>query len=142
MALEQSPELRELFLRLYQAFERGEVDVALGLMSREPGVLSIGTDPDEWWDAYTTLERVYQAQLGEMRDMGIRFQPGDPQCYVEGSVGWGADQARIVLPDDTEQPIRMTAVFPVEDGAWKIVQSPASLGVRNTEALGTELTTE
>ena len=142
MALKQSSELRDLVLRLYQAFEWGELDVALGLMSREPGVLSIGTDPDEWWDTYATLEHVYQAQLGEMRDVGIRFQPGDPQCYAEGSVGWCADQARIVLPDDTVQPIRMTLVFHREGGDWKIVQAHASLGVRNVEALGTELTTE
>lgn len=38
--------------------------------------------------------------------------------------------------------IRMTAVFHREDGAWKIVQCPASLGVRNAEAIGTDLITE
>ena len=76
-----------------------------------------------------------------MRTPDARFQPGDPQCYQEGSVGWCADQARIVLPDGTEQRIRLTAVFHQEGGDWKMVQSHASLGVPNAEAIGTDLTT-
>lgn len=141
MALEQSAELRELFLRYYQALEQGDVGMALDLVSREQGTLSIGTDPNEWWSDYSTLERVFALQLAEMRDAGVRFLPGDPQCYAEGSVGWGADRARIVLPSGMEQGIRLTAVFHREGNDWKMVQSHASLGVPNTEALGTDLTT-
>ncbi len=141
MALQQSSDLREVFLRLYQAFEHGDAALALDLTSREAGVLSIGTDPDEWWSDYATLERVYAVQLGEMRAAGVRFQPGDPQCYQEGTVGWCADQARIVLPDGTEQPIRLTAVFHREAGDWKMVQFHTSIGVPNAEAIGTDLTT-
>ena len=64
MALQQSADLRAVFLRLYQAFEHGDAALALDLTSREAGVLSIGTDPNEWWSDYATLERVYAAQLG------------------------------------------------------------------------------
>ncbi len=141
MALQPSAELREVFLHFYQAFEQGDADLALGLTSREEGVLSIGTDPDEWWRDYATLERVYTAQFNELRDVGVRLQPGDVQCYHEGNVGWCADRARFVLPDGTEQPIRLTAVFHREGDEWQIVQSHASLGVRNEEALGRDLTT-
>ena len=110
-------------------------------MSREEGVLSIGTDPNEWWSDSATMERVYAAQLNEMRESGITLQPGDPQCYREGSVGWCADYATIVLPDRTQQPIRLTTVYHQEGGDWKMVQSHSSLGVPNDEAIGTDLTT-
>lgn len=141
MALQQSSEVREVFLRFYQAFEQGDAALALGLISQEEGALGIGTDPNEWWSDYTTMEQVYTAQLREMREAGVRLEPGDPQCYQDGNVGWCADRARIVLPDGTEQPSRLTAVFHREGGDWKMVQSHASLGVPNAEAIGTDLTT-
>ena len=141
MALQQSDELREVFLRFYQAFEQADADLALRLVSQEQGILSIGTDPDEWWTDYATFEQVSRAQLGEMRNAGIRFQPTEPQCYQDGNVGWCADRVRIILPDGTEQSIRVTMVFHQEAGEWKMVQSHASFGVRNEEALGTDLTT-
>ncbi len=141
MPLQQSAELREVFLRFYQAFEQGDADMVLGMMSREEGVLGIGTDPDEWWSDSATMERVYTTQLSEMREAGITLQPGNPQCYQEGSVGWCADRAAIVLPDGTQQPVRLTAVYHQEGGEWKMIQSHASVGVPNEQAIGTDLTT-
>ena len=141
MALQQSPELRELMLRFYQAFEGGDAALAIGLLSQEEGVLAIGTDPNEWWSDYATMERVYATQLREMRDAGMSLQPGDLRCYQDGNVGWCADQARMRLPYGTEVPMRLTAVFHREGGEWKMVQSHASVGVPNTESIGTDLTT-
>ena len=141
MALQQAPELREVFLRYYQAFEAGDVSQALELMSHDQGVLGIGTDPTEWWSDFTTLERVYTAQLAEMRAAGVRFRSGDPQCYQEGPVGWCADQARIILPNGTQQLVRLTAVFRREGDSWKVVQSHVSFGVPNADTIGTDLTT-
>src|SRR3712207_5896012 len=111
MALQASPDLREILLRLYQALQTGDASLALELTSREQGILSIGTDPAEWWSDVATLERVYAAQLPEMRAAGVTFQPGVVECYHEGSVGWCADRPRLLLPDGTEQAMRLTAVF-------------------------------
>lgn len=141
MALHQSSELQGVVSRFYQALEGGDVSQILDLMSRDEGVLGIGTDPDEWWSDFVTIERVYTAQLAEMRRAGVRFRPGNPQCYHEGDVGWCADHARILLPDGTQQPMRLTAVFRREGDTWKMVQSHASIGVRNADAIGTALTT-
>ncbi len=141
MALQRSPELRELMSRFYDAMQTGETSRVLDMMSREEGVLSIGTDPNEWWSDLDTLERVYNAQISEMRDAGVRFQPGDVQCFQEGSVGWCADQPRIMLPDGSEQRMRITVVFHKEGDAWRMVQSHASFGVPNAQSLGSDLTT-
>ena len=141
MALQHSAELRDLFMRFYQALDAGDVAQVLDLMSRDQGVLGIGTDPDAWWSDFVTLERVYTAQLAELRQAGVRFRAGDPQCYHEGDVGWGADQARILLPNGTQHALRLTAVFRREGDTWKLVQSHASIGVRNADAMGIALTT-
>ncbi len=141
MALQQSPELREVFVRYSQAIADGDVSQVVELLSRDHGVLGIGTDPAEWWSDFATLERVYTAQLAELRAAGVRFRPGDPQCYQEGPVGWCADRARIILPNGTQQPVRLTAVFRREGDSWKLVHSHASFGVPNAAALGTDLTT-
>ncbi len=140
MALQQAPELRDVFLRYYQALEQGNASMVLELMSRDHGVLGIGTDPAEWWSDFVSIERSYTAQLAEMRAAGVRFKPGDPQCYQEGTVGWGADQVRILLPNGTQRAVRLTAVFRREGDTWKMVQSHASIGVPNADALGTDLT--
>ena len=141
MALEQSADVREVFLRYYQAIQTADVGLLATLLSHEEGVLGIGTDPAEWWSGYATLERIITAQMREMRDAGVTFQPGDAQCYSEGSVGWCADQGRIRLPDGPEVPARITAVFHQEGGDWKMVQFHTSIGVPNAEAIGTDLTT-
>jgi len=64
---------------------------------------------------------------------------GDLRCYSEGSVGWVADRARFVLGDGSEIPFRFTAVFRREDGAWRMVQAHASLGVPNADVVGADL---
>lgn len=141
MALQESPELRDIFLRFYQAMEQGDATIALDLMSRDQGVLAIGTDPNEWWTDFAAIERAFTAQVSEMRGAGIRFKPGNPQCYEEGNVGWGADQARILLPNGQQQAIRVTGVFRREGNNWKMVQSHTSIGMNNTDSLGIDLTT-
>jgi ketosteroid isomerase-like protein len=47
--MERSDELRDLFLRCYEAPSAGDVDVLDRCMSREGAVRVIGTDPQEWW---------------------------------------------------------------------------------------------
>jgi hypothetical protein len=74
------------------------------------------------------------AQVGA----GITVVPGDTRGYREGDIGWVASRAAFRLPDGTEVPARMTAVFRRESGDWKVVQGHASIGVGNEEATGVE----
>ncbi len=47
--VEASEELRAVTHRLYQAMNDRDFDTIGNLISDEECVLSIGTDPDEWW---------------------------------------------------------------------------------------------
>ena len=135
--MEKSPELKALLLSLYDAFTEGDTDFIKNVTSRREGVLMIGTDPNEWWANYETIIRVNASQMEEMG--GIPLEAGDPQAFVEGNVGWVADQGKFKLPDGKEIPLRLTGVFLKENGDWKLVQMHASIGVPNEKAFGQDL---
>ena len=136
--MEPSTELRNLTLRLYQAMASGDYAFMERYFSVNAGVLTIGTDPNEWWADRETAMRVFRAQLEELG--GFPIAAGDPQAFVEGSVGWIADQPRVTVPD-AEMRLRLTGVFHREGQDWKIVQWHISMGVPNEQALGQALTT-
>ncbi len=133
--MQPAPDLADVVRRLYDAFSRGDADLVEQLTSRQAGLVFIGTDPDEWFDDIGSVRQLLQAQAGA----GITVVPGDIRAYREGSIGWAADRGAFRLPDGTEVPFRLTAVFRQEDGDWKLVQEHASIGVSNEEAIGQEL---
>jgi hypothetical protein len=66
---------------------------------------------------------------------------GHLQAYREGNVGWSIDRdALFRLADGTEVPFRNTCVFVEEDGEWKLIHGHTSIGVRNEEMFGEDLT--
>ena len=133
--MERSEELRDFVLLYCQAIACGDLGFVERHMSRQDGLLVIGTDAHDWWASYATAMQRYGAQVSEGR-RGIPLIMGDPQAYREGSVGWAADRVVIRLPDATEIPCRLTMVWHQENGCWKIVQSHLSIGVGNDEAAG------
>lgn len=134
-----SDELKNAMQRLYESMTSGDVSAVAHQLSHQSGVLSIGTDPNEWWEGYDAIARVVKAQLEEMG--GIQVKAGNLNAFVEGNVGWAADCPIVRLPNGQEMTLRWTTVFHIEDGEWKIVQRHVSLGVSNVEAIGKEVTT-
>jgi len=124
---------------MYAMFETGSPAGADTLLSKAPGVLGIGTDPDEWWidDAVAAAFRV---QVPEMHAAGMRLRSGGVVAHSEGTVGWVADRPTLLLPDGSEVPMRLTAVWHRDGDAWRMVQFHLSIGVSNQDALGAELT--
>jgi SnoaL-like protein len=132
-------ELKQVMLGFYRALSGGDADSLEELISPQSGVLGIGTDPDEWWQGPTKLRSIMKTQMAEMGG-SITIVGSDPIAYSEGTVGWVADRPRFRLDDGTESPIRLTATFHKEQGAWKIVQFHVSVGVPNEDVVGKELT--
>jgi class 3 adenylate cyclase len=129
--------VRALLLRLYAAFEEQDRDTLRELLSNGAHLVTIGTDPEEWWTGPASAEILFQ-QAAEAKHI---LKPGTPIAYSMGSVGWVADQAHAVLPDGREVPVRMTMVAAIERGHWRVVQIHVSVGYFNQEALGVLLTT-
>lgn len=136
--MERSAEIREVIERYYQAYQRGDFDAAEGFVSSRDGVLVIGSDPDEWWDAdgYNRAMRAQGRELGGI----IPVYPGDIRAYREGSVAWAVDRPTFRLEDGTEVQGRLSVVLHREQDAWKVVHLHLSFGVPNEEVLGGELT--
>jgi ketosteroid isomerase-like protein len=137
--MERSDELRELFLRFYDALNSGDAGFFDRHFSRDADVRGIGTDPQEWWSGSRVVE-VFKEQIDAMGG-SMQLKPGDPEAYAEGSVGWIADQATLALPDGGALAVRFTGVLHREDGDWKFVQSHGSIGIANEETFGEDLPT-
>jgi len=125
--MRESPELRATTLRFYERFSANDVASFDDLVSRDAN-LFIGTASDEW---FTDRQKL---QSGFGFD-GLRLEPGDPHAYVEGSVGWVADQPLMHAPQIGMLRTRFSAVFHREDGAWKLVTSHFSVGVPDHEVI-------
>jgi hypothetical protein len=129
--MESSKELRDLTLRSYEAMARGDISFLEQLLSKEPGVLSLGTDPNEWWSGYSTIIEAFREQLQQTGSFPL--QGGDPQAYSEGTVGWVVDRPTLRIPGAPEVKTRVTVIYHKENNAWKIVQMVFSASVPNEE---------
>jgi ketosteroid isomerase-like protein len=137
--MEHSDELRDLTLRFYEATATGDLSFIDRHVSRQEGALFVGTDPNEWWEGFGALREAMRAQSEAMG--GMQIVAGQLQAYGEGSVGWVIDRdASFRLPDGREIPFRSTLVFRREDGEWKLVHLHSSIGVKNEEIFGEDVT--
>ncbi len=139
--MEQSDELRDLTLRFYEATATGDLSFLERYVSRREGTVFVGTDPGEWWEGFEAFVEAMRAQSEAMEGGGLQIVSGQLQAYREGNVGWVIDRdALFRLPDGTEIPFRNTLVFRLEEGEWKLVHGHSSIGVRNEELFGEDVT--
>ena len=136
--MDASAELREIIAGWFRAVEAGDTAWRDRHVSRHPDLRIVGTDPAEWLSgeaAYAFL-REEAATVGGRVKVTLR----DVEAFAEGPVGWGVARPVIALPDGSSVSPRWSAVFRREDGAWRLVQLHASIGVGNAEAFGEVLT--
>jgi adenylate cyclase len=105
--------------------------------SAEPGVISLGTDPREWWEGRDKIVSLQGAQFAERGELS--FAPADVRGFEEGNVGW-AVHATVGTWRRRTAGSRFTAVFRREPGGWKLVHLHKSIAVAN-EDFGVRLTT-
>jgi SnoaL-like domain len=134
----RSAELRDLCVALSEAHSRADASFIEHHVSGQEGILSIGSDPNEWIEGEQVLEAFKQALQVDV----VRSSPSEDDfikeldAFVEGTVGWASSRFRWMSKDGSEIPMRWTAVFHREDGEWKMVQVHASVGVPNEEVFG------
>ena len=63
----------------------------------------------------------------------MRLDPGHPDAYEEGDVGWGVTAPTVTLANGKTVPLRWSAVLHRQDGEWEFVQIHASIGIPNAE---------
>jgi class 3 adenylate cyclase len=62
-------------------------------------------------------------------------------AYSSGDIGWGAARVRESFEDGNEVDKRVTAVFVIERGHWRVGHWHVSVGVSNEHSVGRPLTT-
>ena len=139
--MEHSDELRDLMLRFYEATTSGDLSFLERHVSHQDETVFVGTDPNEWWEGFEAFAEAMRAQSEAMGGAGLQIVPGQVQAYREGNVGWAIDRdAFFRLPDGREIPFRNSCVFVQEDGEWKLIHGHSSIGVRNEEFFGEDVT--
>lgn len=137
--MEPSEEISDLLLEVYQAFTNADAAALLSLWSSRPGVISVGTDPREWWTGFETVKAAEEAQMKERRPTPVT--PLQIFGFQEGSVGWatGSSQAEF---RGRPHSLRWALVAHLEREKWKVVYLCRSFETLNEDAVGESFTTK
>jgi ketosteroid isomerase-like protein len=127
--MKHSPEIEQLMRDVVAALERSDRAYFERFTSRDPGSVSIGSDPDEYVRGHDNILALFTESTPE-GPVGIRVRMREIRGYEHGDVGW-ADGIGAFERDGDSVEVRTTAVFVREGGHWRGVQSHASIGVPN-----------
>ena len=130
--MERSDELEALVHAWFAAASTGDSSLAQARVSADDGTRLIGSDPSE---VFKGGAAVGDFLIGEVEGAGgqATFTPSDTEAFREGSVGWATTQVTIAMPDGRTVSPCWSAVFHLEDGDWKFVQTHASIGIPNDQ---------
>jgi len=123
--MQPSGEIRDALLTFYAKRTIGDAASFDELVSTETTAF-IGTAPGEWFTDRERLRRGFA--------WAVRLEAGpNTQGWAESTVGIGADEPTMTLPDGTMIRTRLTMFFRHEDGAWKVFGYHFSAGVPDDE---------
>ncbi len=138
MSFTHSPEIEAVARRVLATWDRGDGEVMSNLFSSSADLRVLGFDADEQWSGADDFLKVFSAQMDEMPEW--RIESHHVEAFEDGSFGWATLHSTIVTPEG-ETPLRHTAVFRLQGGAWRVVQWHNSIPVPNQQVIGVELTT-
>ncbi len=138
MSATPSPEIEAVARRILAQWNQRDVETISNLFSTDANLRVLGFDVDEQWRGPDEFLKVFAAQSGELPDWSIDAR--EVEAFEDGSFGWATLHSTIVTREG-ETPMRHTAVFRLEGGAWRVVQWHNSIPVPNQQIFGVELTT-
>lgn len=134
--IEQSPELRSIVERIIRAIMDRDGHTLSNLFLRADQLRYVGTDDTEWWSGPGVADN-YPRHVDSWPP--IHHDMLDIEAYASGNFGWAALRVMTKFSDSAEGIVRMTFVFVLEAGIWRVVQWHLSKGVPNLEWVGVEL---
>lgn len=132
--MRESPDLREFASRQFHAAASGQAGVLRDALARESGVLVIGTDPEEWWSGYQTVQQALHIPPQDYDATAGVVESDETVAHEEGMMGWAACRGNVVFPGQAPIPLRVTLVCLRDEDAWRIVHWHVSIGVPNEDA--------
>jgi ketosteroid isomerase-like protein len=134
--METDDEVLHAYLRLIEAIQSGDASGISSMIADEPGVIFLGTDPEEWWRGAEEVAQAVEAQYEAAP--GMKMRTGDVAAYRRGDLGLVADRPTFVMADGTEQAARVTIAFRKDGDDWKVVQAHTSVAVPNQDVAAFE----
>lgn len=123
-----SPELEAIIHRLLRLRHEGDFGRADELYSRSEPTRVIGSSLGEWADAEELRRLIREDWTSlDIADETIHHF----EAFEHGDTGWAALEAERTTPDGHRFIYRLTLVFVLEAGVWRIVQSHFSVPVSN-----------
>lgn len=138
MSVKPSPEIEAVARRILTTWSKRDLETMSNLFSSDPNLRVLGFDVDEQWIGPDEFLKVFAAQSDEMPDWSILVH--EAEAFEDGLFGWATLRSTIITPE-SESPMRHTAVFNLDGGAWQVVQWHNSIPVPNQQIFGVELTT-
>ena len=129
---DRAPDIEQALRDNVAAMVRGDLDQLDRTLSRDPSVLSIGTDASEWAEGHDNIMRLFrEAAPGEL---GFSVGLDDVKAFREGDIGWAISRGHFEA-DGKRVLTRTTAIVRREDGEWKALHVHSSIGVPNDHML-------
>jgi len=130
--MEPSAEIEELVRAWFDAATKGDPSLVATHVSRSEATRLIGSDPSEVFKGGGAVAAFLKGE-GEGSGGHATFKPAEIEAFREGSVAWATSRVTIAMPDGRQVQPRWSAVFHLEDGTWKFVQTHASIAVPNDQ---------
>ena len=110
------------------------------LYSTSDAVRYFGSDPEEVWRG-SEIATALPAHMLDLRDrLGVVIDIEELEAFELGQSGWASIHATVHFSDLDPVKMRVTLVFALEDGVWRIVHSSNGFVTANVEVVGIALT--
>ncbi len=136
--MRRSPEIEAVFRRLFMALRDEDQQTFRNHFSPSLDLWWIGSDEREFFRGDPESVALFQQQVSEFGLVDVTYRRLEP--YESGSVGWIAAELELATIAAGLVPVRITAVFELDAGLWRVVQWHTSIGTPNEEVFGFELT--
>ena len=126
-----SIELVHIYRKFLEDVSSGNRAGINALLADDPGVILVGTAPDELIQGREEILSV----ISQAAARGFRVTPGLPLGYESGDTGWIVDRSHFSF-NGLAVADRMTAVFTRTQNGWRLVHLHHSVGIPD-DNLGT-----
>jgi len=136
--MRRSPEIEAVFRRIFSALRDGDDETFRNHFAPSPDLFWIGSDEREFFRGDPEAVALFLQQASEVGLLDVSYKRSE--AYESGSVGWIAAEVELATARADVVPIRVTVVFGLDAGLWRVVQWHTSIGTPNEEVFGFELT--
>ena len=126
-------EAESIIAKMWESFEKGDLDQFSQTMSQENDMVSFGTDASERWDGWKNLEESVRLQFESFKVVSVKRKDKTLKISNTNRTAWFSEIVDWEMAgedgNDIIEGIRYTGVMEKIAENWKIVQFHCSVGV-------------